>query len=96
MSVLMPVRQAAGPAGFVTRFRRVHGASYAAAVCVLWIVTFIFGAWIYTKYRIYVRIPIEQDGFWKTQGAFELKEHLATIGLGCCRSTGISGRTRAT
>lgn len=82
MSVLMPVRQAAGPAGFVTRFRAVHGASYAAAVCVLWIVTFIFGAWIYAKYRIYVRIPIEQDGFWKTQGAFEMKEHLASIGLG--------------
>ena len=66
----------------MTRFRAVHGASYAAAVCVLWIVTFIFGAWIYAKYRIYVRIPIEQDGFWKTQGAFEMKEHLATIGLG--------------
>ena len=68
MSVLMPVRAGAGPGGFVTRFRAVHGASYAAAVCVLWIVTFIFGAWIYTKYRIYIRIPIEQDGFWKTQG----------------------------
>ena len=83
LSVLMPVRAGArGPAGFVTRFRAVHGASYAAAVCVLWIVTFIFGAWIYTKYRMYVRIPIEQDGFWKTQGVFELKEHYATIGLG--------------
>jgi hypothetical protein len=80
MSVLMPVRQTAG--SFVARFRAVHGASYAAAVCVLWIVTFIFGAWIYAKYRIYVRIPIEQDGFWKTQGAFEMKEHLASIGLG--------------
>ena len=60
MSVLIPVRQAAGAAGFVTRFRAVQGAGYAAAVCVLWIVTFIFGAWIYTKYRIYIRIPIEQ------------------------------------
>jgi hypothetical protein len=82
MSVLIPVRQAAGGAGFVTRFRAVKGAGYAAAVCVLWIVTFIFGAWIYTKYRIYVRIPIEQAGFWKTQGFFEMKEHVATIGLG--------------
>ncbi len=84
MSVLMPVRQVAGAGapGFVTRFRAVQGAGYAAAVCVLWIVTFIFGAWIYTKYRMYVRIPIEQQGFWKTQGVFELKEHLATIGLG--------------
>ena len=84
MSVLMPVRQAAGAGGpgFTTRFRAVHGAGYAVAVCVLWILTFIFGAWIYTKYRIYVRIPIEQQGFWKTQGVFELKEHIATIGLG--------------
>jgi hypothetical protein len=82
MSVLMPVRQVAGSANFVTRFRSVRGAGYATAICVLWIVTFIFGAWIYTKYRMHVRIPIEQQGFWKTQGVFELKEHLATIGLG--------------
>src|SRR5262245_36935809 len=82
MSVLKPVRAAAGPAGIVTRFSTVHGPAYAAAVCVLWIVTFFFGAWIYTKYRMYVRIPIEQAGYWKTQGVFELKEHLASIGLG--------------
>jgi hypothetical protein len=82
MSVLMPVRQGTGPGGIVTRFRAVPGAGYAAAVCVLWVVTFIFGAYIYTKYRMYVRIPIEAQGFWKTQGVFELKEHLATIGLG--------------
>ena len=82
MSVLMASRRTAGPRGFVTRFSSVQGAGYATAVCVLWIVTFIFGAWIYTKYRIYIRIPIEQDGFWKTQGAFEMKEHLASIGLG--------------
>jgi hypothetical protein len=59
----------------------VSGPRYAGAVCVLWLLAFIFGGWIYTKYRIYVRIPIEQEGFWKTQGAFELKEHLASIGL---------------
>ena len=82
MSVLAPVRQVAGGGGFVTRFRAVQGAGYAAAICVLWVVTFLFGAWIYTKYRMYVRIPIEQQGFWKTQGVFELKEHLAVIGLG--------------
>lgn len=81
MSVLMPVRQGTAPGGIVTRFRAVQGAGYATAVCVLWIVTFVFGAYIYTKYRMYVRIPIETQGFWKTQGVFELKEHLATIGL---------------
>jgi hypothetical protein len=54
----------------------------ATAICVIWILTFLMGAWIYTKYRIYVRIPIEQAGYWKTQGFFELKEHAATLGLG--------------
>src|SRR5882724_1439958 len=80
-AVLAPPR--AGVAGgFVTHFRSVSGPRYAAAVCVLWVLAFLFGGWIYTKYRIYVRIPIEQAGFWKTQGVFEMKEHLVTIGLG--------------
>jgi hypothetical protein len=81
VAVLAPARAGAA-GGFVTRFRSVSGPSYAAAVCVLWVLAFIFGGWIYTKYRIYVRIPIEQEGFFKTLGAFEMKEHLATIGLG--------------
>ena len=80
-AVLAPARAGSGHS-FVTHFRSVSGPRYAGAVCVLWILAFIFGGWIYTKYRIYVRIPIEQEGFWKTLGAFELKEHLVTIGLG--------------
>lgn len=80
MSVLVPVRQPAG-GGFVTRFRGVSGAGYATAVCVLWVLTFIMGSWIYIKYRVYIRMPIERAGFWKTQGFFELKEHFVTIGL---------------
>ena len=80
MAVALPVRRAAG--GIVTRFRAVPAPGYATAVCVLWVLTFIVGSFIYTKYRIYVRIPIEQQGFFKTLGAFELKEHLTTIGLG--------------
>jgi hypothetical protein len=81
MSVLTPVRAAAGPGGFVTRFRSVQGAGYATAICLLYVLTFIMGAWIYTKYRIYIRIPIEQAGYWKTQGFFDFKEHVATLGL---------------
>lgn len=79
VAVLMPVRQAAG--NFVDRFRAVLAAGYATAVCILWVLTFIMGAWIYTKYRIYIRIPIEQAGYWKTQGFFDFKEHVASIGL---------------
>jgi hypothetical protein len=78
-AALMPVRQAAG--GFSERFRAINAGAYATAVCVLWVLTFLMGAWIYVKYRVYVRIPIERAGFWKTQGFFELKEHLVTIGL---------------
>jgi hypothetical protein len=78
-SVVMPLRAPAR--NFVNRFRAVQGAGYATAVCVLWILTFIMGAWIYTKYRVYIRIPIKRAGYWKTQGFFELKEHVATIGL---------------
>lgn len=81
MAVLWPARSAQGD-GFVTRFRAVSGRRYATAVCVLWVIAFFFGAWLYAKYRIYVRIPIEQDGYFKTLGAFELKEHLVSFGLG--------------
>ncbi len=81
VSAMMPVRQMAGPGGFVTRFRAVPAAGYATAVCVLWVLTFILGSFIYTKYRIYIRIPIEQAGFWWTQGFFDFKEHVASIGL---------------
>ena len=81
VAVLGPVRSGSAP-GFVTRFRSVSPRSYAGVVCVLWLLAFIFGSIIYTKYRIYVRIPIEQQGLYKTLGAFELKEHLVTIGVG--------------
>jgi hypothetical protein len=81
VSVVMPVRQVAGPPGFITRYRAVPPFGYAATVCVLWIITFILGAFIYTKYRTYVRIPIEQSFHWWTQGFFDFKEHVASIGL---------------
>jgi hypothetical protein len=93
VAVAMPVRRAAG--NFVDRFRAVPAAGYATAVCVLWVLTFIVGAYIYTKYRIYVRIPIEQYGFWKTSGSFEFKEHVVTIGLGLLPAYWWLWRTRA-
>ena len=43
-AVLMPGRQTAGGAGFVTRFRTVSGPAYATAVCVLWVLAWIMGA----------------------------------------------------
>jgi len=80
VSVALPVRVPAG--GFITRYRGVQGAGYATAVCVLWVFTFIIGAWIYTKYRVYIRIPLEELGYWKTVAFFDLKEHMVSLGLG--------------
>ena len=74
-AVLAPPR-AGATGGFVTHFRSVSGPRYAAAVCVLWVLVFIFGAWIYVRYRVHVRVFIEQEGLWKTVGAFDLKEQL--------------------
>ena len=80
VAVLMPVRQAA-VAGFVTRFRAVPAAGYATAVCVLWVLTFFVGSYIYTKYRIYIRVPLEAGHYYKSLGFFDFKEHVATLGL---------------
>jgi hypothetical protein len=81
VAVALPVRKVAGPAGFVTRYRAVPPVGYATAVCILWILTFFVGSYIYTKYRIFIRIPLEQGGYYKTGGFFDFKEHVSTIGL---------------
>ena len=80
MAVALPVRQRSA-GGIVTRFRAVPAAGYATAVCVLWVLTFLVGSYIYTQYRIYIRIPLEQTGHYKTGGFFDFKEHVASIGL---------------
>jgi len=74
-----PLRVPAG--SFVARVRAVPGTSYVGAIIVLYVVTFILGAWIYTQYRFTARLALEQLRFFKTVGAFELKEHIATMGL---------------
>ncbi|HEY6993879.1 MAG TPA: hypothetical protein VH397_09225 [Xanthobacteraceae bacterium] len=68
-------------ASFIARFRAVPSTSYVTGIIVLYVVTFILGAWLYTQYRFTSRLALEQLRFFRTVGAFELKEHLATIGL---------------
>ncbi len=71
VSVLMPVRQPAG--GFMTRFRAVQGAGYATAICVLWVITFLMGAWIYVKYRVYDPHPAGASGFLEDAGFLRIE-----------------------
>src|SRR5262245_40693837 len=60
-AVLMPLRQAAQAAGnFVDRVRSAPPGWYVAAIVILYVPTFLLGAWVYIKYRTYVRIPMEQ------------------------------------
>ena len=81
MAVLGPVKTHPNDRSFFDEFRAVKAAKYTKAICVLWLISFLLGGWIYTEYRINVRIPIEQQEFFKTLGAFEFKEHLVVLGL---------------
>ena len=79
VAVLLPARQLAG--NFVDR-SPVPAASYATAIVILYIIQALMGAWVYVKYRTYVRIPMEElRRFWSV-GSFEFKEHIVAMGLG--------------
>jgi hypothetical protein len=67
---------------FVTRFRSVGAAGYTNAIVILFIITAIFGALLYPPYRLDVRPTLEDLDMRAANGVFEIKEHLAAIGLG--------------
>ena len=79
VAALVPVRHAAND--FIERIRAVPPASYAPVVVALYLPQVLMGIWIYTKYRIYVRIPMEQLGHWSIVAAFDGKEHVVAIGM---------------
>jgi hypothetical protein len=78
--VLAPAPQVAGaPSG---SFRPLLlTSSSATLIVVLYLVQALLGAWVYVKYRTYVRIPMEGLRHWWTVGSFEFKEHVVTMGL---------------
>lgn len=79
VAVLMPARQAAGH--FIDR-SPVPAQSYTILIVVLYVLQALMGAWVYVKYRTYVRIPMEELRHWWTVGSFEFKEHVVAMGLG--------------
>jgi hypothetical protein len=72
----------AGPRSFVRRFRSVNAGAYANAIVVLFVVTAIGGGLLYPQYRLDVRTALEDMQMRAANGVFEIKEHLAAIGLG--------------
>ena len=79
VAVLMPARQTIG--NVVDRAPVVPAASYTTLIVILYVLQALMGAWIYVKYRTYVRIPMEGYRHWWTVGSFEFKEHVVTMGL---------------
>jgi hypothetical protein len=79
VSVWAPVRAAA--TNFVARFRAVGSAHYVNAIIVLYLINATLGGILYTNYRISARLMMEMGHYWKSVGAFEIKEHLIAIGL---------------
>ena len=67
--------------GFFNSLRSVNGMSYANAVIVLFLVTFVLGTIVYPTYRISVRTVLQEYRFYKPEGAFEMKEHLLALSL---------------
>ena len=80
ISVLWPARQRTG--SFVSSLRSVPSATYTNAIIILFVITAILGSIIYTEYRIAIRVTLQDYRMHIPEGAFELKEHFLSIGLG--------------
>jgi hypothetical protein len=66
---------------FIDRFRAVAGPGYANAVCLLYIIDFALGAYIYPTYVLDVKASLAESGLNKEIFLFQAKEHIAVIGL---------------
>ena len=81
VAIFAPLPATQPASNFFDRIRAAPSRWYVAAIVILYVPTFLLGAWIYIKYRTYVRIPMEQTGQWWTVGAFEFKEHIVSMGM---------------
>src|SRR5690242_8838691 len=77
-----PMATRGGPRSFLGRFRSVNSAAYATPIVVLFVLTAIGGSLLYPQYRTDVRPALEDLQLQYANGVFEIKEHLAAIGLG--------------
>jgi hypothetical protein len=75
-------RRPAPARGFLERYRSVPAERFANAIVVLYLLTFALGAWIYPTFVLDVKGAVADYGMRRTIGVFQLKEHIAVIGLG--------------
>jgi hypothetical protein len=76
------VRAPADRGSMTRRFRGVAAAGYTTSIVPLFVVTALAGAVLYPEYRTLVRPILEAADLRAANGAFEIKEQLAALGLG--------------
>jgi hypothetical protein len=69
------------PGSFFGRFRTVATVAFANAIVTLYVVSSVLGALLYVYFRDDIRPTLENAGYWRTFGAFDLKEHFNAVGL---------------
>ena len=90
---VLPLAPTAGRRSFLARFRNVNGAVYAGPIVVLFVLTAFLGGLLYPKYRVDVRVLLEDLQNRLANGIFEIKEHLIVVGLGVLPAYWLSWRT---
>jgi hypothetical protein len=75
-------RPSARSQGFWGRYAAVRPERFTRTIMVLFLFTLGFGATIYPSYRVDVRVPFEEMSLGWAVGLFEIKEHIAGLGLG--------------
>jgi hypothetical protein len=82
VALLWRAGESVQPVSFVNHYRAARQQLFTRAIVTLYIVTLILGATLYPSYRVDVRVPFEEMSLGWAVGSFELKEHLAGLGLG--------------
>jgi len=72
-----------GPRGttFLGRYSSVNTQTFVLAIVAIYVLQVILGAIVYPSYRVNVRPDFEDLYLFKGVGSFEVKEHLAGIGM---------------
>jgi hypothetical protein len=78
---VVPLAPSSDRRSFWARFRNVNAPAYVGPIVVLFVLTSLLGGVIYPHYRIYVRTLLEDMAMAKSNGVFEIKEHLVAVGL---------------
>jgi len=69
------------PQGLAASFPAVRAELYATAIVCAYVLTLLLGDVLYGPYRVDVKTMLFETQQWAWNGVFEIKEHVAAIGL---------------